>query len=79
MRGWCRRCSVGDHKVFHGRGNKCDRDPRLPVNVIAARFRQKSPEYVGIVWEAIANNCLYALEDAGFRLVKTRGKRESNQ
>ncbi len=76
--GSCPRCSmlgVEDGELVgtsttHGFGTRCERDPALPVNVITAHFKQRCPEYVGIVWEAIANNAVRALVEAGYEIVE---------
>lgn len=70
----CLRCSrPGTIRSHHP--DYCERDPGRPTNIIAAHFKAKCPEYVGIVWEAIANGAVRALADAGYDIVK--GRRES--
>ena len=64
----CPRCSIPGHSsTFHG--GKCPHDPSLPANVIAAHFKERNPDYVGIVWEAIGNGAVRALEEAGYEIV----------
>lgn len=59
--GMCTRCSDEYTTVSHGASGICDKDPDYVVNVIANSFKAKNPEYVGIVWEAVANGVLRSL------------------
>ncbi len=58
----CPRCSIDGYTcVHHGVGSWCDRDPEYVVNVIAQYFKDRQTDYVGIIWEAVANNVMRAL------------------
>lgn len=74
----CPRCSIPNYSyTLHGRGTVCDRDPKLPANVIARYFTKQTGQYIGIVWIVIANNAVRALEEAGYRIIlKPREKKE---
>ena len=75
LKGYCKRCSYGDWKTYHGTGNRCEKDPALPANIIAAHFQVSNPIYVGILWLAIANGAVRALEDAGYKIVEPKKRK----
>lgn len=68
MEGECPRCSYAGCHIFHG--SRCDKDPAIPANVIAKYFKERSGDYIGIVWDAIANNAVRALEENGYKIVE---------
>jgi hypothetical protein len=72
LTGHCKRCSYGDRKTYHGVGNRCENDPTLPANIIVAHFQASNPVYIGIVWKAIANGAVQALEDARYKIVEPK-------